>query len=299
MKALIIGSKGFIGTHLTRYFEADAKNEVYTCDVVTDYAAKNYFLIDAANADFEEVFKDREFDVCLNCSGAASVPDSVIHPLRDYYLNAKHVFNILNAIRQFSPATKFINLSSAAVYGNPTQLPIRESQPVSPVSPYGWHKYHSELICREFSDIYKLKTCSVRVFSVYGPGLKKQLFWDWAQKAEKMSELLIFGTGNESRDFIYIDDLVKALALIGRHAAFQAETINVANGEEVFIKDAATTFTGLLERPLPIRFNNEVRKGDPLNWVADITLLRSFGYQQKLSFKEGIQRYLEWIKGLE
>jgi UDP-glucose 4-epimerase len=299
MKILIIGSRGFIGSHLAAFFSAVKEHNVYTCDVVTDYAAKNYFLVDAANADFEEVFKDQKFDVCVNCSGAASVSDSISHPLRDYYLNSKLVFNILNSVRLYSPEVKFINLSSAAVYGNPENLPIHESHSAKPVSPYGWHKYHSELICREFNQVFGIKTCSVRIFSAYGPGLKKQLFWDWAQKVAISGELLIYGTGNESRDFIYIDDLVSALQLTIQHASFTGETINVANGEEIFIKDAAKIFAMVSDIPVVYRFNNVVRAGDPLNWVADVSQLRSFGYQQTITFKEGIQRYLKWIKELE
>ena len=117
MKILIIGSKGFIGSHLVRYF--DKQNEVWQCDVVTDYTTPRYMQIDASNSDFNSVFEEHSYDVCVNCSGAASVPDSLKHPYRDFLLNTANVYAILNAIHTNCPACKFINLSSAAVYGNP------------------------------------------------------------------------------------------------------------------------------------------------------------------------------------
>ena len=185
MKILIIGSRGFIGHHLFSYF-SEKGNEVWGTDVVDDYINKErYFLIDASNSDYSSVFQSAEFDLCVNCSGAANVPESLKNPLRDYYLNTVNVFKILEAIRKFQPACKFINLSSAAVYGNPKQMPVKEDARPDPLSPYGFHKLQAEQICKEFYDFYNIRTCSLRIFSVYGPGLKKQLFWDLYNKAKK------------------------------------------------------------------------------------------------------------------
>jgi UDP-glucose 4-epimerase len=298
MKLLIIGSKGFIGSHVLEYYLREPGVEVWSSDVVVDYAAKNYFLIDATNADYEAVFKEQQFDVCINCVGAASVPDSVKNPMRDFYLNTKYVFDILEAIRKHSPKTKFLNLSSAAVYGNPSKLPVSEQDLIAPLSPYGWHKYQSELICREFSQVYQLRTCSLRVFSAYGPGLQKQLFWDWYQKA-KAGTIEVYGTGTESRDFIFIDDLVRAIACVVDKAAFQAEAINVANGEEIRIEQAIRIFQSKNGLPFSYSFTQEVREGDPLNWRADIGVLRSFGYVQQVSFEEGIENYCRWLREKE
>ena len=185
MKILIIGSRGFIGHYLFSYF-SEKGNEVWGTDVVDDYINKErYFLIDASNSDYSSVFQSAEFDLCVNCSGAANVPESLKNPLRDYYLNTVNVFKMLEAIRKFQPACKFINLSSAAVYGNPKQMPVKEDARPDPLSPYGFHKLQAEQICKEFYDFYDIRTCSLRIFSVYGPGLKKQLFWDLYNKAKK------------------------------------------------------------------------------------------------------------------
>lgn len=296
-RILVVGSKGFIGSHVLGYYNCALDFEVWGADVATDYAAKKYFTIDAVNADFDEVFKQISFDICVNCAGAASVPDSVRSPHRDFQLNTAVVFKLLDSIRRNAPHCKFLNLSSAAVYGNPSRIPVQENAPIKPISPYGWHKYQSEIICREFHEVYGIATCSARIFSAYGVGLQKQLFWDWYQKIMTDKTVEFFGTGLESRDFIYIDDLVHALDQIITNGHFCGEAINVANGEEVFIRDVAESFARILANTFTYHFNGAIRKGDPVNWSADISTLMSLGYVRKVGFEEGLQKYLEWLKG--
>jgi UDP-glucose 4-epimerase len=290
---LIIGSKGFIGSHAITYFSAQGF-EVFGCDVVVDYIDKKYFLLDATNANYHNIFQKHHFDVCVNCSGAASVPDSLLNPLRDYTLNTYNVFKILDAIRQYQPTCKFINLSSAAVYGNPKQLPIKETDELNPMSPYGLHKMQAEQICKEFYTIYGVKTCCLRIFSAYGEGLKKQIFWDLYQKMKKADEVILFGTGNETRDFIYINDLIFAIECVMKNADFNNNIINVANGEEFKIKDVATSFATFFPAQKQIIFNNKVKAGDPLNWKADIKALLRLGYINKISIQTGLENYYDW-----
>lgn len=295
MKVLVVGNRGFIGAHVYHYFMDRFGDEVWGCDVVTDYSARNYFLIDAVNADFDELFRQRKFDVCINCSGASSVPESMTHPRRDYYLNTKYVFDILEAIRKYSPDCKFLNMSSAAVYGNPKKLPINENDPLEPLSPYGWHKHQSEIIIKEYYEVYGTMGASVRIFSAYGVGLKKQLFWDWHSKLQRSTHITLFGTGNESRDFIYVSDIATALDYVIQQSDFTADIVNVANGKEIFIKDAIEIFRDECKFNFTYEFTNSVRKGDPLNWRADISRLAAFGYTQKVEFREGLRKYLTWL----
>ena len=254
MKYLIIGSKGFIGNKLKRCLEK-ANNLVYGADVIVDYKKNdNYFLIDSSNSDFKSVFEQKQFDVCINCSGAASVPDSIEYPLRDYYLNAVNVFKILDSIKTYQKDCRFINLSSAAVYGNPSELPIKESAVIAPLSPYGIHKLQSEQICKEFYTFFNVPTCSLRIFSAFGEGLNKQLFWDLYDKSKNSENITLFGTGKESRDFIYISDLISAIELISIKAPFRGENINVANGEEVFIEDCVAEFYNLFNKKITFKY---------------------------------------------
>ena len=294
MKILIIGSEGFIGGNAFAYFTSRG-HQVYGADIVIKDSL-NYTVINPEFADFARLFYNQKYDVCINASGAANVQFSFKHAALDYTLNVSNVFHILEAIRQFNPECKFITFSSAAVYGNPNTLPITESSPLNPLSPYGWHKVQSEQVCKEFSTFFNLSTLSLRVFSAYGPGLKKQLFWDLYQKSLQKAPVAIYGTGNESRDFIYIDDLLKVVELAIEHALFSGEVVNVANGEESFIKDMANVFFRLLNSSY--EFTGDIKHGDPLNWVADTSIIRKWGYSRSTTVEEGLKKYIEWVKEL-
>jgi dTDP-glucose 4,6-dehydratase/UDP-glucose 4-epimerase len=295
MNILIIGSKGFIGTHASRFF-LDQNHNVFGCDVVTDYTEKNYFQIDATNSDYQTIFKNNTIDVCINCSGAASVPLSLEFPLKDFNLNTVNVFKILEAIRLYQPNCKFINLSSAAVYGNPEALPIKESSTLKPLSPYGIHKMQAEQILGEFHSFYNLKTCSVRIFSAYGNGLKKQLLWDLYNKFSSNQPIELYGTGNESRDFVHVSDVLQSLGLIIENGTFDNQQLNIANGKELTIRYIAETFKSILNVEQNIIFNNKVKEGDPLNWRADISILKNMGYESKMPIEKGIEEYINWAK---
>jgi UDP-glucose 4-epimerase len=294
MKILVIGSKGFIGSYCLTTLGLE--HEVWGCDVVTDYESKKYLQIDATTSDFHELFRKNQFDICINCSGAASVPDSFVHPLRDLLLNTFNVAKMLESIKIFNPECKFINLSSAAIYGDPVKLPITESAEPLPLSPYGYHKKYAEDIVKEFALFFKLRTCSLRLFSVYGAGLKKQFFWDLHTKILSSDHIELWGTGNESRDFIYVEDVVNAIICVINNGAFAGECINIANGTEVIIKDVAALFKKTHYKEFTFSFAGVEHEGYPVNWKADIDLLKGMGYQQQVSIEAGVQKYIDWLK---
>lgn len=300
MKVLIIGSKGFIGSHLVNHF-ALIGNEIVSCDIVTDYDTKNYYVVTNTEIDIHKIFQEhKDIDVCINASGAAQVAKSFNTPISDFQLNTFNVGIILEAIRTNSPSCKYIGLSSAAVYGNPSSLPITERMPHSPVSPYGYHKSMAESLCVEYSTLFGLNTCILRIFSAFGEGLRKQLFWDLYNKlARTKNELPLFGTGMESRDFIYISDLCTIVDLAIHHSTFKAQAINVANGTEITIQEAVQTFIEEFGWKGTINFEGQSRVGDPTNWKADISIINSWGYNQKYSIREGLKNYIEWAKRQE
>ena len=190
MRILIIGSEGFIGKNCRDYF-LSLNYTVSCCDIV-EKSEENYFRLTSTAPDFDSVFQFCLPDVCINASGSADVSFSIEHPEKDFELNVKNVGRILEAIKNRIPTCRFINISSAAVYGNPKSLPIKESDPTNPLSPYGINKLKSEKLLNEYFQKYGLRTCSLRIFSAYGPGLKKQLFWDIYQKALKEKEIKHF-----------------------------------------------------------------------------------------------------------
>lgn len=294
-KILIIGINGFIGKHCADHFSKIDSYEVWGCDIIPE-SRDHYFYINPKLPDFDKIFKSINFDVCINCSGAANVSLSLEKPLQDFELNTYNVFRILEAIRLFVPNCKFLNLSSAAVYGNPEKMPIKESATVAPVSPYGYHKLMAELICREFHQFWDIPTLSLRIFSAYGPGLKKQIFWDLSQKLKsKPQNIELYGTGKETRDFIYIDDLVTLISIIVVKASFDGSVLNAANGKQVSIKEISDKMGKMISSDTIINFCGTNRKGDPINWEADIKEIKYLGYAPSVNIDEGINKFIKWL----
>lgn len=295
MKILILGSEGFIGKHCVNYF-VNKGEQVFGVDLMNEPSTNYIFIQRTKDSNFySSVFREK-FDVVINCAGSGNVSFSMQNPLFDFEMNCFETIKILDELKKYSN-TKYIHLSSAAVYGNPTIKPITESTALSPVSPYGYHKMIAEQICKEFFTMFNCKIAILRPFSVYGPGLKKQMFWDWNQKTiSNNQEIELFGTGNESRDYIYINDLVRSLAVIIDHSSFDLDVYNVASGSETLIKDAAKIFFSSREEKINYKFNDIVRSGDPLNWKADISKLKSLGFELVFSLEQGISDLKTWLK---
>jgi dTDP-glucose 4,6-dehydratase/UDP-glucose 4-epimerase len=292
---LIVGANGFIGNHLTNVLSHD--NNVYRCDITEGFSQTNYFRVDALNPDYYKIFKDNTFDYCINCSGAANVSESLTDPEHDFDLNVRNVMRILTAINNCNKNCKLINISSAAVYGNPSVLPIKTSSPLLPISPYGYHKWMSEIMIEEFTKLLGGKACSLRIFSAYGDGQRKMLLWDLLQQiARSPQNIQLFGTGEESRDYIHIQDIIQQIRLVMQYGSFTGEVYNVANGKEVFIKDVATLYEQYMHLPEKIKFTSSRRQGDPLNWRADISQMLEWGYQQSIPIELGIKMYIAWAK---
>jgi nucleoside-diphosphate-sugar epimerase len=197
----------------------------------------------------------------------------------------------------YSPHCKYLHISSAAVYGNPEKLPIDENALVQPVSPYGWHKFMSEQICKEYFHLYGIKSAIIRPFSVYGPGLKKQIFWDvYLKSIQEGTSIELWGGGEEARDFIYIDDLISAINSIINYSPMEADIYNLASGEMTFIKDAVSMLLQNLGNNKSISFNGIVHKGNPIKWEADISKIKSLGFEPKVNLQEGIFKLANWMK---
>jgi len=295
VKILVLGSNGFIGSNALRYFR-NKYPETFGCDVSAPAVYDDrFFLLERSNPQFDKVFLQNTFDVCINASGSGNVSYSIEHPDEDYRLNAKNVFEILSAISRFNMQCRFLNFSSAAVYGNPESLPLTEKSRTKPLSPYGFHKLISEQICAEFYHLHKIHTCSMRVFSAYGEGLRKQLFWDIFQKSKQNQQVKLFGTGEETRDFIHISDLLAATECIIGRSHFQADVINVATGIPTSIAAAAELIASNIPG-ISIQFAKTVKEGDPIHLEADISKLTSYGFHAGKSLKEGISDYYKWAE---
>ena len=292
MKILIIGSLGFIGSSLG--FKLSEKHDVHGADIICKIQ-EHYTLV--KNSEFlVNLIKENKFDLIINCSGSANVQFSFSSPYDDYNLNVNNVFLHLSSIKEYAPKTKYLLLSSAAVYGNPKVFPVCENNFTAPISPYGYHKLAAENLCKEFNDIYNIQTLIVRIFSAYGPGLKKQLFWDLHQKCQKSNRVELFGTGEETRDFIFIDDLVKALELVMVNSSFENDIINIGSGYSTKIKDVAKVFFDNSSKPVDYFFSNTALSGAPNNWSVNIDKLKAFGFEPQYSISKGIKKTSLWLQ---
>ncbi len=293
MKVLVLGSEGFIGGHTVEYFQS-LGHHVTKADIQLK-EEPDYLLINPESQDFGALFSHAKYDVCINATGVANVQLSFSSPALDFSLNTANVYYILDGIRIHCPECKFINISSAAVYGNPSRLPIDESAAIRPVSPYGRHKAYSEQVCREFFELFNIPTISVRVFSAYGEGLRKQLFWDLYKKAAgNRGTITMFGSGSETRDFIYIKDLVHALNCVIGKGEFNGGVINVASGVETPVREAVDLFMEAFPHKAGISYLGSNKIGDPLNWRADISRLHALGFEAQYSLRQGIHNFVKW-----
>ncbi|MFO0886587.1 MAG: GDP-mannose 4,6-dehydratase, partial [Pirellulales bacterium] len=238
-------------------------------------------------------------DLIIHCAGNSSVANSVLEPLADFKNSSLVTFDLLERIRLHSPASRFVFLSSAAVYGDPASLPIKETAPLQPISPYGFHKWQCELICNEFSRVYKLRTSFVRIFSAYGPGLKRQVLWDLQKKLQQSVATPLQGTGEESRDFIHVLDICEAIRILFERAPMEGEGYNLATGTETPIRELARLMISLGpnfgKNPA---FDGIVPRGVPRNWRADISKIRALGFKPAVMLADGLRDYLNWCRRL-
>jgi UDP-glucose 4-epimerase len=295
LRILIIGSEGFIGSNILAFLET--KYEVHSCDFIDIRGRLHYYQINPLNQIYLDIFNSNSYDIVINCAGSANVGASILNPSFDFDANVNVVAKLLSAILLTKRDTRLINISSAAVYGNPPSLPIKVdyAETALPISPYGVHKRMTEFLLREYCISFRIPTCSLRLFSAYGNGQRKLLLWDLFRKFSTGGQVELFGTGNESRDYIHIEDICQQVDLIIQNGEFKGESYNIANGEEVYIKNIADIFASYFGN-YNIRFNDLERYGDPKNWRADIEIMTEWGYKQSISMEEGIFKYIKWAK---
>ena len=297
---LITGVAGFIGRYVARYF-SEQKWSVTGIDSFPPENAplanlEKYYRLHLPNLELESILQEKSPDVCIHCAGRASVGQSMTDPRADFHSGTVLTFEILNSLRLHSPNCRFIFLSSAAVYGNPASLPIKEHHSLAPISPYGFHKRQCEQLCLEFTKIYNLQTAIVRIFSAYGPGLRRQVLWDICRKAIAQDSLQLQGTGEESRDFIHALDIAKALLIVAQSAPMEANIYNLASGKEVAIADLADLILDALEYQNSPIFDNTVPTGTPINWQADISKLNALGFSPSVPLEKGVKTFANWCR---
>jgi UDP-glucose 4-epimerase len=302
---IVTGAAGFIGSYCARHFAREGWFVVGLDRRPPDVAAParpcwEAFEIDDLT-DCERLCRLLDCfapQAVIHAAGPASVEQSFRDPSADFSAHITPWVTLLQAIQRTSSQAGLILCSSAAVYGNPRQLPVKETAERSPISPYGYHKVVSELLLEEYVALYGARGSVARIFSTFGPGLRHLAVWDIATRM-LAGDFRLEGTGQETRDYLYIEDVAAALLQIAVSAEHRGEAINVASGTEIEICQLATLVgreLGLASVDLacdPITMS-----GKPTRWQADVSRLHGLGFWPSFSFHEGLSATLRWIKSV-
>ena len=236
-----------------------------------------------------------DVDIIIHCAGSGSVGFSLSNPMKDFERTVWTTHYVLEYIRTFSPQTRLLYPSSAAVYGNQEMLPLTTDMTPNPISPYGVHKNIVEELCDMYAKQYGVRAAVLRLFSVYGNGLKKQLLWDACSKLSQGINTF-WGTGEETRDWVHVSDVANAFLLAGEKASPKCPIVNVGTSHAVKIKDVLDILFeayGAQKRPA---FGGEVNAGNPNHYVADVAAMSEWGWHPSVDLKQGIKEYVRWYR---
>tara|TARA_Y100001954_G_C15704757_1_gene549768 strand:- start:303 stop:1145 length:843 start_codon:yes stop_codon:yes gene_type:complete len=275
-KILIIGGHGFIGKNL--YKTLKKTNQVSRFGKTK----KN-----TKNINLKNLKKNKyNFDIIFYCAGSATVGLSNINPKEDYYKNVISVKETLKYISFFPKKPDLIFISSAAVYGNSIRKKI-----LKPISNYGKNKILAEKAVIKFSKKEKIRTIILRFFSIYGPGLKKQLIWDALNKFKK-KDFIFYGTGNEIRSWMFIDDAIKLILYSYKQLSIKPQIFNLSSGENIKVKSILSKLLKKLKLKNKIIFNKISLKGNPNYLAHSNNISKKLGLKKFIKIDEGLKKYV-------
>ncbi len=310
LRALVTGGAGFVGSHLAdallrrgiNVVTYDNFNSFYTGkekNVANNSRRKDYKLIKADILDFKTLLKAMDgVDIVFHQAAQPGVRYSIEHPLESHRINTTGTLNVLIAARE-SKVSKVVFASSSSVYGVPQSLPMTEEHPTNPNSPYAASKLAAENYCKVFSEVYSLNVVMLRYFSVYGPrGRPDQVVRAFVERVAQGLPPVIYGDGEQTRDFTYVSDVVEANILAAESEGVSGEVFNVGFGGRVSIKELAEMIIDLMDNTgefSPI--HEKSYAGDFPHTQADITKAsRVLGYTPKVEFREGLQSFIDWYQ---
>ncbi len=303
MKVLITGGAGFIGSHLAEHFQGKA--EVRVLDNFRTGHRRNLDglkveLIEGSILDRELVERAvRGVDYVFHLAALVSVPESVERPHECVALNVTGLLNVLEASAA-AGVKKVCLSSSAAVYGNNPELPKREEMRPEPRSPYAVTKLDGEYYCQQFAETRRLETVALRFFNVFGPrqdpkGAYAAAMPIFMQQALAGEPLTIHGDGGQTRDFVYVKDIVAANVFAATTAGLTG-VFNVGYGRAMTVLELARRIVALAESRSEIRHAPE-RAGDVRHSLASIEKLTAAGFRPGGSLETGIAETLAAMRG--
>jgi nucleoside-diphosphate-sugar epimerase len=302
---------GFIGSNLAHELLCRGI-DVVGIDAITDYydpAAKranlarlkhsafNFVQGDLNLLDLESLIDD-SIDVVFHLAGQPGVRKSWGEGFASYtHANVEATQRILEAVLARSPQTKFIYASSSSIYGEAETYPTTELTLPKPFSPYGVTKLAGEHLVSLYSANYDLVATSFRFFTVYGPGQRPDMaFTRFLGAADTGEEIVVYGSGEQIRDFTYVGDIVDALIRAGLTNGDLPRVMNLSGGASVSVLEVLATIGEIVPRPLNVR-KVEPARGDVFRTGGDSGLARrSLGWLPRVSLHEGLRKQYEWIR---
>ncbi|MCE5001249.1 NAD-dependent epimerase/dehydratase family protein [Staphylococcus pseudoxylosus] len=309
MKILITGGAGFIGSHVAQFY-FDNGNEVYVLDNLSTGFRDNikfikddyFFKEDVQNKDaIKEILIEYDFEVIIHLAAVVSVVETINEPVNSNEINIDSTLNILNVLKRYNlNIRRFVFASSAAVYGNNLELPNKTGVAVNPQSPYAIQKFAGEQYSKIFHTLYDLPTVSLRFFNVYGPKQDPKSPYSGVlsimrDKYINNEVFTFYGDGTQTRDFVYVKDIVQAIDIVINNQNAIGGIYNVGTGKPTSLIEIFKTYEKLYELQIDFRKTNE-REGDIKHSYADINDLISLGYKPNYDLDIGLLNYYKFSK---
>jgi UDP-glucose 4-epimerase len=302
--AWVTGARGFIGRHLAL---ALARRDMRVAGLGhgawTEAEAASWGVSLWINGDVSQpnlmrlVHHTGVPGMVFHLAGGSSVGLSLQTPEEDFRRSVVSTVQLLEWLRHHAPRARVVLASSAAVYGAGYDRPIGEQDPTAPYSPYGYHKRAAELLCESYSKNFAAMTAVVRLFSVYGPELRKQLLWDLCTQLKANPErVLLAGSGLERRDWLHVTDAAEYLIQAGAHTSPEGFVVNGGTGCGVTVLEIAESVRSLWNSRAPICFSGKSRAGDPFCLVADPLVGQSLGLHPSMAWLPGVEDYVTWYR---
>jgi len=305
-KVAVSGGAGFIGSHLTEELASRGYHVLILDDLSTGKLENITNLLKNDNVRFvqgsitdlpllQELFQGVEY--VFHQAALTRVPRSIEEPRKTNEVNITGTLNVLMAAKENS-VRKVIYASSSSVYGDAPTLPLREDMSPNPLSPYAVTKLVGEFYCEVFRQVYGLSTVSLRYFNVYGSRQDPQAQYAtvvtaFIERAAKNLPPVIFGDGEQSRDFTFIQDVVQANILAAENNC--EGVYNIGSGKNVTINELAKVILNLTQKSLtPI--HDKPRRGESRHTLANISKARSLGYESKWTLKDGLKKVMEELE---
>lgn len=305
-KILITGGAGFIGSNLAKALVKEEDNKVVVVDDLSMGQIENlegldlrFIEHDITDKEFmHHLLREYKFDYIFFLAAVASVADSVERPLETHAVNQEAVLDTLEFIHHNQlPLKRFLFTSSAAVYGNLPDMPKSENTRCQPLTPYAVDKYAAERFTIDYEGLYGVPTVAVRFFNVFGPNQNPDSPYSGVlsiitDKLKNDEVFNLYGDGSQTRDFVYVADVVKALRLVATKTP-KATVYNVAQGGETSLLDLIKMYEKVSGKKLKIN-KMPVRKGDITKSIADISKIKSIGFKPDWPLERGLKAYWEY-----